>query len=280
MQACSTDTAELGRPGSAGLGLDERAGQLFALYIRQLAPMMDSCDESRHFTLAVPRLALHNSMVLNSILSLASRYDALSRDEPPGLEAMRYNSRSIELLIRSLSAAPETYGAELLAAVVMARSYEECDFESDLRHLHLGGTRRLLTHETLTRLASKGGLAEASCWVHLRQSVYAYIVRDRPVDSHLDAFARLTAFQRADDGAYANRMVYHFARVLRLYFSGRQQLVDGSDVTRHDWDGLTAEIAEWFSEKPPSFEPVCYVGDSEEQFPTMLMLSAAPGKAS
>ena len=267
-----------GRPGAAGLGLDEREGQLFALYVRRLAPMMDSCDESRHFTLAVPRLALHNSIMLNSILSLASRYDALHRNEPPGLEAIRYNSHCIELLIRSLSAPPETYGADLLAAVVMARSYEECDFESDFRHLHLGGTRRLLTHDTLTRLASEGGLAEASCWVHLRQSVYAYIVRGRPVDSHLDAFARLTAFCRTDDGAYANRMVYHFARVLRLYFASRQQGTDRDGGTADNWVRLTEEISEWFNTKPSSFEPVCYVGDRLERFPTMVMSSAAPGK--
>lgn len=241
--------------------------------------MMDSCDESRHFTLVVPRLALHNPMILNSILSLASRYDALHRNEPPGLEAIRYNSQCIESLIRSLSAPPETYGAELLAAVVMARSYEECDFESDLRHLHLGGTRRLLTHDTLTRLASCGGLAEASCWVHLRQSIYAYVVRGRPVDSHLDAFARLTAFCRTDDSAYANRMVYHFARVLRLYFPGKQQAAeDEIGATGDDWAGLTREIFEWFSAKPATFEPVCYVEGSLERFPTMVMLSAAPGK--
>ena len=242
--------------------------------------MMDSCDESRHFALVVPRLALHSPMMLNSILSLASRYDALHRNEPPGLEAIRYNSRCIELLIRSLSAPPETYDGELLAAVVMARSYEECDFESDFSHLHLGGTRKLLTHDTLTRLASQGGLAEASCWVHLRQSIYAYIVRDRPVDSHLGAFARLTAFRRTDDTAYANRMVYHLARVLRLYFAARQQPVDNENgATRDDWTGLTGEIAQWFAEKPSSFEPVCYVKGGLDQFPTMIMLSATPGKA-
>ena len=244
--------------------------------------MMDSCDESRHFTLAVPRLALHSPMMLNSILSMASRYDALHRNAPPGLEAIRYNSRCIELLIQSLSAPPETYGAELLAAVVMARSYEECDFETDLRHLHLGGTRRLLTHDTLTRLASRGGLAEAACWVHLRQSVYAYIVRGREVDAHLDAFARLTAFRRGDDAAYANRMVYHFARVLRLYLPRKQQQqqppLGFTGAKGDDWAGLTAEIGEWFAAKPPSFEPVCYLDDSLERFPTMVMLSAAPGK--
>lgn len=208
-----------------------------------------------------------------------SRYDALHRNQPPGLEAIRYNSHCIESLIHSLSAAPETYGAELLAAVVMARSYEECDFESDFSHLHLGGTRRLLTHDTVTRLASRGGLAEASCWVHLRQSVYAYIVRGRPVDSHLDAFARLTAFRRTDDRAYANQMVYHFARVLRLYFRDRQQSTDGNGGTSDDWTGMTSEINEWFTAKPPSFEPVCYARGSLERFPTMVMLSAAPGKA-
>lgn len=256
-----------------GLRLNERQGHLFMLYVRQLAPMMDSCDEARHFALSVPRLALNSPMIFYSILAVASRYDALHRGVPPDLDALKYNHYCIEYLIDSLSKPADTYGSELLAAVVIARSYEECDFEADLSHHHLVGTRNLLADETVVRVASQGGLAEAACWVHLRQAIYAYLVRKRPVDGGLDAFTRLTAFTRTDDSAYTNRMVYHFARVLRLSFPAASESTSQSTESRTD---LEAEVDGWFKNKPMSFEPV-YAADPmrEEDFPTIIMMSMA-----
>lgn len=257
---------------NGGLRLNERQGHLFMLYIRQLAPMMDSCDEARHFSLTVPRLAFNRPVLLHSILALASRYDAMHRGVPPDLDTLRYNHHCIEYLIESLSKPPETYGSELLAAVVIARSYEECDFEADLSHHHLIGTRNLLTDDTVARVASQGGLAEAACWVHLRQAIYAYLVKKRPMDGDLNAFTRLTAFKRTDDSAYANRMVYHFARVLR--FSLASASTSGTQSSKDSWTDLEAEVKVWYQAKPISFEPV-YDSDSEEdgEIPTIIMMS-------
>lgn len=239
--------------------------------------MMDSCDNARHFTLTVPRLALQDPMLLNSILAMASRYDALHRKVPPDLEAIRYNSNCIESLISSLSKPAESYGAELLAVVVIARSYEECDFEEDLSHHHLSGTRNLLTYDTVARVASNGGLAEAACWVHLRQAIYAYLVRRRPVDSHLDAFKRLTAFERTDDTAFANRIVYHFARALRLFFlSAALEAAEINDT----WASLQADVECWFSSKPISFEPVCAASHHDGgEFPLIIVIGSPPGRS-
>ena len=234
--------------------------------------MMDSCDEARHFSLTVPRLAFSRPVLLHSILALASRYDAMHRGVPPDLDALRYNHHCIEYLIESLSKPPETYGSELLAAVVIARSYEECDFEADLSHHHLIGTRNLLTDDTVARVASQGGLAEAACWVHLRQAIYAYLVKKRPVDGDLDAFTRLTAFKRTDDSAYANRMVYHFARVLRCSLASAS--TSGTQSSKESWTDLEAEVDEWHHTKPVSFEPVYdSVSEEGEEVPTIIMMS-------
>ncbi|CAH0056870.1 unnamed protein product [Clonostachys solani] len=236
---------------------------------------MDSCDEDRHFTLTVPRLALREPMLLNSILALASRYDALRRSVPPDLEAIQYNQKSIEWLIASFSKPPSTYGSELLAAVVMTRSYEECDFEADISHLHLSGTKDLLAYDKVAQIASRGGLAEAACWVHLRQAIYAYLVRRRPVDRHINAFQNLAAFRRTDDSSYANQIVYHFARTLRLLFhsSRSKERLDTEDT----WASLQTDIDGWFSNKPLSFSPVFASSPNGPQFPALVMLSSPPG---
>lgn len=196
----------------------------------------------------------------------------MHRGVPPDLDALRYNHHCIEYLIESLSKPPETYGSELLAAVVIARSYEECDFEADLSHHHLIGTKNLLNDETIGRVASHGGLAEAACWVHLRQAIYAYLVKKRPMDGDLDAFTRLTAFKRTDDSAYANRMVYRFARVLRFSFASAS--ASNSQPPKENWTDLEAGVDDWYQTKPVSFEPV-YDSDSEEdgEIPTIIMMS-------
>ncbi|KAM5343492.1 hypothetical protein ACJ41O_012029 [Fusarium nematophilum] len=257
--------------GQSSLGLTHREADLFSLYLRRLGPMMDSCDEARHFTLTVPRLALQEPMLLHSILALASRYDALHQDATPDLDATLHNSRCIELLIQALAKPPETYGAELLAAVVISRSYEECDFDADLNYHHLSGTKNLLVHEAISRLASGGGLAEAASWVHLRQAIYACLVRRQPIHSTLHFFDHLTAV-KLGEVSHANQMVYLFARLLRLYFPS-------GDIEQayalEDWDGLQGEVTAWFDAKPASFEPIYSVSNAgTQQFPVMIMTCA------
>ena len=246
------------------------------LYIQRLAPMMDSCDELRHFTLVVPRLALQNPMLLYGVLALASRYDALHHNIAPGLEATSHNSRCLELMIGTLAQPPETWGAELLAAVVISRSYEECDFETDLNHHHLTGLRNLLDHKAISLLAVKGGLAEAACWVHLRQVVYAYLVHRRPIDSRLELFEELPIFKENDDVAIANHMVYNFARVLRYFSNPEFTQFSNSE----QWKAMEREVRAWYTSKPASFEPIYSVEvepDGPYDFPIMNMISAASG---
>lgn len=248
------------------------------LYIQRLAPMMDSCDDLRHFTLEVPRLALQEPMLLYGILALAGRYDALHHNIAPGLETTSHNSQCLELMIEALAQPPETWGAELLAAVVISRSYEECDFETDLNHHHLTGIRNLLDHKAVSLLAMKGGLAEAACWVHLRQVVYAYLVHRRPIDSRLELFEELSMFKRNDDVAIANHMVYSFACVLRCFSSPEEptQL-----EPRDQWGLRENEVRTWYEAKPTSFEPIYTAQsgfDERCDFPMMSMVSAASGK--
>ncbi|KAF4944952.1 hypothetical protein FSARC_14541 [Fusarium sarcochroum] len=273
----SSDTAvslapDIPSGGHSWLGLTRREVDLFSLYLRRLAPMMDSCDEARHFTLMVPSLALREPMLLHSILALASRYDALHH-AVPNLDATLHNSRCIELLIQALAKPPETYGGELLAAVVMSRSYEECDFDADLNYHHLSGTRNLLVHESIFHLASGGGLAEAASWVHLRQAIYACLVRRHPLDT-LDFFQHLTA--NSGRVSYANQMVYLFAKILRLRFSSSS---GQQTSTAEDWEYMKNEVTVWFNDKPASFEPIYSVpvGGAHNQFPVMIMTCAESG---
>ncbi|KAM0283976.1 hypothetical protein ACHAQH_002171 [Verticillium albo-atrum] len=125
----------------------------------------DSCDDARHFTIHVPRLALQEPMILNGILALASLRDELSRDSTYDLESTYYHGRSIGFLIEAFTKPPTI---ELLVDVVLARLYEEYDNETDAYFHHLSGTHNLLNHTAIAGFVTEGGFAEAASWVHLR----------------------------------------------------------------------------------------------------------------
>ncbi|KAI5924118.1 hypothetical protein F4810DRAFT_665773 [Camillea tinctor] len=258
----------------------EREAYLFRLYIAKLAPSADGCDEARHFTLEVPRHALTEPMILNGILALASRYDGLCNNSKYNIESTAYHNRCIELLIGAFSRPPATWDSMLLTAVVFARLYEEYDNETDREFVHLRGTKNLLTHDAVARFVTEGGLAEAASWVHLRQAIYVFLICRKPVDMCLDNFRRSTAFRNNDDSAHANRMVYHFARTIQLFFADDNVNTKyDEDVERGKWNELEQNIASWFNDKPPSFEPIYEIEsdpDNGRALPTIWMAATVP----
>ncbi|KAF5620326.1 transcription regulatory SNF2 [Fusarium tjaetaba] len=216
--------------------LTEREAFLFMTYIHKLAPLSDACDDARHFALEVPRLALHQPMIMNGLLALASRYDSRCTNTSSDIESTFYHNKCIKLLIEAFAQPPETWDSTLLTAVVIARLYEENDNETDSYYHHLSGTQNLLNHEVIARFVMQGGLAEAASWVHLRQAIYVYVVRREPLEICLENFERSTVFRRSDDSAYANRAVYNFAKLMRLFLP--------MDSPVGEWGAAEGEIEE------------------------------------
>ncbi|KAL0782528.1 hypothetical protein CaCOL14_000434 [Colletotrichum acutatum] len=261
-------------------GFTGRQAFLFRTYILRIAPSIDACHDARPFTLDVPRLALRKPILLNGIFALASRFDTQGNDdtnEKSDLESTYYHNRCIELLIEAFSQPPETWDSILLTAVVIMRLYEEYDNETDSHYHHLRGTRNLLNHDAIARFVTQGGLAEAASWVHLRQALYVFLVRRTPIEICLENFERSSTFRSNDDTAHANRIVYLFAKVLKLFFPE-----DGSGFSTSSsetWEELQNDVDAWFKEKPLSFQPLFYERADVAKgrpFPTLWM-AADPG---
>jgi hypothetical protein len=208
-------------------------------------------------------------MIMNGLLAIASRYDSTEND----LESTFYHSQCIELLIKAFAEPSETWNTTLLVAVVMARLYEENDNEDSYYH-HLSGTQNLLNHQVISRFVMQGGLAEAASWVHLRQAIYVYVARRTPLEICLENFERSTVFRRYDDSAYANRAVYIFAKIMKLFLSS-------GSLDTEAWEAIEMEIDGWYDGRPMSFKPIFYKeGDaySDRPFPVMSFAASVPGK--
>ncbi|OLN86227.1 hypothetical protein CCHL11_04132 [Colletotrichum chlorophyti] len=256
-------------------GFTGRQAFLFRTYIMRIAPSIDACHDARPFTLDVPRLALRKPILLNGIFALASRFDAQGEDDESSksdLESTYYHNRCIELLIEAFSQPPETWDSILLIAVVIMRLYEEYDNETDSQYHHLQGTKNLLNHDAIARFVTQGGLAEAASWVHLRQALYVFLVRRTPIEICLENFERSSTFRSNDDTAHANRIVYLFAKVLKLFFTD-----DGSGFLTNStaaWEELQGDVEVWYREKPISFRPLFYERadlSKGSPFPTLWM---------
>jgi hypothetical protein len=211
-------------------------------------------------------------MIMNGLLAIASRYDSADND----LESTFYHSQCIELLIKAFADPPETWNTTLLVAVVIARLYEENDNETDSYYHHLSGTQNLLNHQVISRFVMQGGLAEAASWVHLRQAIYVYVARRRPLEICLENFERSTVFRRYDDSAYANRAVYIFAKIMKLFLS-----TSGSLDTSGAWEAIEMEVDGWYDGRPMSFKPIYYKEAdvySERPFPVISFAASVPGK--
>ncbi|KAJ4184094.1 hypothetical protein NW767_013318 [Fusarium falciforme] len=219
---------------------------------------------------------------MNGLLALASRYDARCSNSESDLEGTYYHNRCIELLIEAFARPPETWDSKLLTAVVIARLYEEYDNESDLDYHHLSGTRNLLNHEAVARFVTQGGLAEAASWVHLRQTIYVYLVRREPVEICLENFERSTVFRRTDDSAYANRAVYLFAKMMKLLFPLNDSEKQAVGVSPGPWELVEMEVTQWYEMKPVSFKPIYYKpADLKEDspFPVVCIAASVPGRS-
>ncbi|KAG4263590.1 hypothetical protein FPRO03_09897 [Fusarium proliferatum] len=256
--------------------LTEREAFLFMTYIHKLAPLSDACDDARHFALEVPRLALHQPMIMNGLLALASRYDSRCTNSSDDIESTFYHNKCIKLLIEAFAQPPETWDSTLLTAVVIARLYEENDNETDSYYHHLSGTQNLLNHEVIARFVMQGGLAEAASWVHLRQAIYVYVVRREPLEICLENFERSTVFRRSDDSAYANRAVYNFAKLMRLFLPMESPVGDFGE-----WGAAEREIEEWYDARPVSFKPIFHKTadiSSDRPFPVICFAASVPGE--
>jgi hypothetical protein len=122
----------------------------------------------------------------------------------------------------------------------------------------------------------QGGLAEAASWVHLRQAIYVYVARRKPLEMCLENFERSTVFRRYDDSAYANRAVYTFAKIMKLFLS-----TSGSLDTSGAWEAIEMEVDGWYDGRPMSFKPIYYKEadvHSERPFPVISFAASVPGK--
>ena len=252
--------------------LSRREAYLVQHFINKIAPWMDVCDLSMHFTHELPRRAMQKPMVLHAILALSSRHVSTIAGQPVPAEAAFYHGQCLRLVIEQLSGPESLYDDNLFSTLVCLRVFEEVVSSSE-ELLHLQGTERLL--RTLPTFASSGGLGEAACWQALRQDIYVSMVHCVPPSFHLENYDYSSVFTFRDDAACANVIVLLFAKILRLTHKKEQEQGDFAA-----WNRLSADVDAWNDRRLRLFQPIYYEDfdiSENRPFPVINMISPPQG---
>ncbi|KAJ5538886.1 hypothetical protein N7494_008365 [Penicillium frequentans] len=171
-------------------------------FIEELSPWFDHCDDRRHFQLEVPRRAQYCSTLKLAIFAVAARHlDRLPKYKTshgivycgqslPDLKkssALEYMLKCIPDLIRFPEIQDPDHQANIMAATVILRQYEEMDEEMDEgdidRDYHTDGRVNFLAItktiiDSMIASPLDQSLANAAYWITVRQEIYYALTRE------------------------------------------------------------------------------------------------------
>jgi hypothetical protein len=232
--------------------------EYFLHYKDELAPWLDVCDGQRHFSTNVTRRITSSPLLLQSIYAWGSLHLSMLRGIDDIVSYTYYN-KALAILIPLLNNPDSALSDELLAAIVILRSYEEFS-ESD-EGMHLFGSARLLEHlstpTTPGTLLTLSSLSKAARWVILRQWIYFGLTKSEPMGMLLDPYIALAECEPTNDENWCNHAVLLFARILGSSFKSQ-------GMTATDWEELQESNEQWYRDKPSTFLPIWEDGNTPE----------------
>ncbi|KAG9953786.1 hypothetical protein KCU85_g1162, partial [Aureobasidium melanogenum] len=259
----------------AGLLNDPQEAGLLRHFVSHLAISFDLTDSSCHFRKIVPQRALNDPILMNAILAASARHLSRVSGGDPYI-ADTYHQKCIQHLIPILSDEAAVLDENLLASTVILRFLEEIDVPlSGKVHLdgagHLIGAHAFVSAQEIS--AVSGGLRLAAFWVGLRQEIYVAFVNQRSISFPLQHCTVDRSFGAADEGTWANRIVFHCAETIQWCFG----LLEHERSTAR-FEELLSYAGNWWNSMPPCFTPVYYRSadtDPNAVFPEVIYFSDA-----
>ena len=258
-----------------GLLDDPHEAGLLRHFVNHLAVSFDLTDSLCHFRNVVPQRALNDPILMNAILAASARHvSRVSGGDP--YTADKYHQRCIQHLIPMLSDEAAVLDENLLASTVILRFLEEIDVPlSGKVHLdgagHLIGAHAFVSAQEMS--AVSGGLRLAAFWVGLRQEIYVAFVNQRSITFPLQHCKVDRSFGAADEGTWANRIIFHCAETIQWCFGLREH-----ERSTAQFQELLSYAANWLRLIPPCYTPIYHRNadaDSDAVFPEVMYLSDA-----
>lgn len=262
--------------------------KFFRYYIEVVGPILDLFDPARHFSNAVPHLALRNIGLLKSILAVGAKHMSLGfshapdGDAPAGHTSPNANAPS-PLTASGLSSEPDTAPThmatqyyyetlqylsqtllypsyadshEILATATMISTYEMFDAESasnsSVWEQHLRGSFWIQRSQDNDG-ESVDGLRQAVWWAWLRQDIWAAFQAGRPTITFWRARKPLEALNSDE---LATRIVYICGKCVK--YAASDEISPNQDPRERieQGDRLLRALDDWHRVLPASYQPV------------------------
>ena len=258
-----------------GLLNDLHEASLLRHFVDHMAISFDLTDPSCHFRNVVPQRAMNDPILMNAILAASARhFSRVSGGDP--YVADEYHQRCIQHLIPMLSDEAAVLDENILASTVILRYLEEIDVPlSGKVHTdgagHLIGAHAFVSAQEMS--AVSGGLRLAAFWVGLRQEIYVAFVNQKPISFPLQYCNVDRSFGAADEGMWANRIIFHCAETIQWCFG----LLEHERSTAQFQELLSYALT-WLKLIPPCYTPIYYRdahADTDAVFPEIMYLSDA-----
>ncbi|GKZ32514.1 hypothetical protein AbraIFM66950_001983 [Aspergillus brasiliensis] len=246
------------------LSLNGREATLMRNYVENMALWADITDPHRHFEIEVPVRAMQDPVLRYAIFAFSSRHVERQKKGNEA-EALQYHNHCLQLLIPILSGTGGDLTDVVLATVAILRQHEEMEYDDN--QFHLTGATRIMN--TVSSFGSSGGLGEAAAWLCLREDIHVSLISQKPLRTNLESFHHSDIFLRNDDFAWAARMVFLLAKVLKCAFNQ----VSSPEYTA--LQSIAQEVEDWNTRKPPSFHPLRMLPRGKDvfcRFPEVWML--------
>ncbi|OGM46873.1 Zn(II)2Cys6 transcription factor [Aspergillus bombycis] len=268
--------------------------RFFRYYIEVVGPILDLFDPARHFSNAVPHLALRNRGLLKSILAVGAKHMSLGLthvpgevvpgdlaapdasvptslaaatclpselDPAPAHMATQYYYETLQYLSQTLLYPSYADSREILATATMISTYEMFDADGATTsgdwEKHLRGSFWIQRSQENDG-ESVDGLRQAVWWAWLRQDIWAAFRAGRQT---LTFWRARKGLEELDSDELATRIVYICGKCVAYAAS------DGTASTqdpRHrieQGDRLLCALDDWHRVLPASYQPVTVAMD-------------------
>ncbi|OQE77525.1 hypothetical protein PENNAL_c0060G05897 [Penicillium nalgiovense] len=251
---------------------DPQVAKLFRHYIGTLAAWYDLNDSKRHFKDIVPVRARYNPLLLSSILAFSAANQLRTLGEDTYLEiAEFYHYDSVRRLISLTKNIDSIPLGETLAAICLLRSYEiiaqanslVSTLENVSSQSHLQGCYSLLASR---RIHLTADLLSAGYWNYLREDITVALIEQRGLMITLSD--QNAPPEPTEDADFANYITFLLGKIINRCLS-----LDSSALSPLEWEAMKADLDEWKSSLPPSFDTIQTPGLGKQSgFPSVWTL--------
>lgn len=219
--------------------------KLFHVYVKELAPWYDLCDDARVFEREVVERALDSALLFAATIAFAAIY--MHRKESfPRAVADKYHNQCVKLLVALSPSDQDTQDGTALASTCLLRSYEILSEDEDPgRHLFGASTLAPAIPDFEDR-----SLRAAGFWNFLREDISYALMHECPLKVRVGR----ASGQPTDDDDAVNIATLLLGRAINVAFGGHQ-------------DDVLPELDHW--QQNFSSQPFSRIND--RPFPTIRM---------